>query len=393
MSEKESSVNLRLGIVLIICFTALGLLIYYAMQPANGQLFFDDPDYKDCEIREFREGAYTPFRIAIEHEPSIRQTISDDHNDPASRLIFDQFESETDDQNSFITFFSNSTDDWLIRVDLEYKSDNPDPREVLVRYDFKNIDHSSERIFHEGFDFCILFYIQARPPPVIPTTSEILIIAEKIQEEKFTEFGRTVRGLIDTVVRTEDINTITTMLLVVLLTTQLVSWGVGRRSGSKMRKELKLEKVAIKNERIRSKTARLDNEIKLNDFLHDTTKKLESVTSIASVDLRTKLLDEEKKETPDEPTKPTEVKPLVEKLDEIKSKAVEVGMKVIGKGGNINLVSKENFKEEFKKKYGGDMEAYQALHEKLYKQYKEHRTQETSLKIQALSELIGGDDS
>src|SRR3990167_1311963 len=133
-----------------------------------------------CEIMEFGSSLHTPFRIAINHDPAVRQLVEETHGDPQSLLNFDKTEKT-------FSIFSNSTDDWTIKVDLGFKDILPldQKREIVLEYTSANEIFTTNKRFLTGNDYCVKFIFFASPPPHIPTSEETLQLLSKYQDEYF----------------------------------------------------------------------------------------------------------------------------------------------------------------------------------------------------------------
>lgn len=143
-----------------------------------------NPEEEGCLVRNFTEQAYTPFRIIMNHDPAIDQIIRDQHSDPLSSLIFDQVEQDPEEPTS-LSFYTNSTDNWRIFVDMTYKVEAKDPRPITITYEADNRRFLTETIYREGFEFCIVYFINAHPPPPEFSEDQVLELAQTILKEEF----------------------------------------------------------------------------------------------------------------------------------------------------------------------------------------------------------------
>ncbi len=273
--KKNKSETILWYLIIALLILMISFALVYTYINVFGQVFPEE--YENCVIRDFKERAYTPFRIEMIHEPALKQKTSDEHNDPKSRLIFEQIEQEVDDAPTRLAFYTNSTDDWTIRVDLEYKTTHSEPREIRIDYNSGNRDLMDERIFHEGFDFCIVYLIQARPPPVIPSPTEILELADKIQQENFDVVAREIRGLIEAVIRSEDTNTVIGLFMVILFVTFTASGFINRRQTKKLIKHFQLENKRLATSRENDKMFQKQQMIENLELRSSTQNRLQSL--------------------------------------------------------------------------------------------------------------------
>jgi hypothetical protein len=152
------------------------VLVAISTIPVNAQ------EEQKCESMEFGDSLHTPFRIAINHDPAIRQLVEETHSDPLSVLSFDKTEKT-------FSIYSNSTDDWSIRVDLGFKDILPleQKREIVFDITSDNNIFVSQKRYSFGNDYCVFFRFFATVPPHIPSTQEIFELAGEYQEQYFKD--------------------------------------------------------------------------------------------------------------------------------------------------------------------------------------------------------------
>lgn len=148
----------------------------------------------DCQII-MMSNLYTPFRIAISHDLTVKKTITDEKNDPESSLTLEGVDPNQAgiDPRTHLAFSSNSTDQWKITVNLDYKNENSSRTVIVDFYQDKDQQHIlSQKLFSSGTHFCGIFSFHAGPAPHIPTSDEILALAGKIEEQKFAEHDQII---------------------------------------------------------------------------------------------------------------------------------------------------------------------------------------------------------
>ena len=178
MIDNENSSETKKWIVIMATFSILILFVFlYAIPQAFAQQILIDRE--GCLVKEFK-GTETPFRVHISHDPAIRQRITDSHNDPGSRWIQDLVDIESEEPRTELGFVTNSTDDWVWKIELQYLNEKETPREVFTNFESAYQPLFTERLFHTGTFYCIVIDAQLKPQTVRPTEEEILKLADKM---------------------------------------------------------------------------------------------------------------------------------------------------------------------------------------------------------------------
>jgi hypothetical protein len=237
-------VTLTLSVIVLVSF----------LSPVHAQT-----DERKCHVLEFKDFAYTPFRVKMTHDPAIKQTITDEHNDPQSRLIFDQVELEQTETPTTLGFYTNSTDFWRIDIDLEYNIEAiaSEPRETLIVFQSNNREYFSSPFFDTGFTSCFHFEINAKPPVVQLTQAQTLAVADKMAKENIMGITNSNYELVDAVVTSSERNDFMAVIFSGIFVAIIVGGFLQRRSGRKLKIELTLEKQELQKERSLTKLDRL----------------------------------------------------------------------------------------------------------------------------------------
>ena len=232
--------------IIAVVFSVLVLTLF--MSPVYAQ---SDKVEKKCQDIEFRDYAYTPFRVHMTHPPSISQSVTDKHNDPQSRLIFDQQEREERDQPSTLSFYTNSSDNWSIMIETEYniEATRDDPRETMFVFNSGGLEYLKTPFFDTGFTSCYNLIINAREAPENLSDEEILQVADKMSKENIIQLQNSNEELVQTVKVASERNDFMAVIFSAIFLSIIVGGFLQRRSGRKLKIEMTLEKNAIQKER------------------------------------------------------------------------------------------------------------------------------------------------
>ncbi len=245
------------------------LTIAFMMLSSTVLLSFGQSDEKKCQDIEFRGYAYTPFRVHMAHPPAISQSITDTHNDPQSRLIFDQDEREKSEQPTTLSFYTNSTDNWRIMIDLEYniEATRDNPRETIFTFSSNNVEYLKSPFFDTGFTSCYNLIINAIPPPENLTDEQILAVADKMSKENIQQLSNSNKELVDTVKTASERNDFMAVIFSAIFLAIITGGFLQRRSGRKLKIEMTIEKNAIQHERAMIKLDRSHSKVeKKNEY-------------------------------------------------------------------------------------------------------------------------------
>jgi len=213
-SEQEQQRTAKIIVYIIIPLLVV-ILLLSLLTPASAQQI--EISREGCEIREFREKAYLPFRVHMQHDPALKQRITDTHNDPASRWSEDIIERAEDEAPTNLSFFTESTDDWVWQIELEYLRESSEPREIIIVYEAEGIKFMTERLFHDaGKYFCLIIDANLRPAPQTPTAQEALEIADKVARERIKTITDSNVNLANQVERAVDTNAVLSLAVVVI---------------------------------------------------------------------------------------------------------------------------------------------------------------------------------
>jgi len=109
-------------------------------------------DYDKCDVSKF--SANTPFIIKVKyHEPAIKQDIRIDYQNPESEYVYVY-------NHMFVGMRSESIDEWIIQISLEFKEDNDEERWALIDYELGNKTRH-EVIDDMDDDWCRIFEVSS----------------------------------------------------------------------------------------------------------------------------------------------------------------------------------------------------------------------------------------
>ena len=242
------------------------LISTYGLQGASAQLSSDlmleqmkRQGLENCELVELLDRMYVPVRIELFHEPVVNQIIETSSSDPASELFFEKSESR-------LGLITNSTDNFMIKVQLDYKTKEEKSRQVGYSYQSENYMLERGNWNHEGIEFCKIFQVNTSVAPHIPTSAEILDIAGKITKEKFDSVSRQLSGITDMVFIFVLMILAFSGLVIILMITNIVARARDSRKANRLKNE-QAEEYRIAKEK-------LDQAIALTNLLYNQGKNL-----------------------------------------------------------------------------------------------------------------------
>lgn len=242
------------------------LISTYGLQGASAQLSSDlmleqmkRQGLENCELVELLDRMYVPVRIELFHEPVVNQIIETSSSDPASELFFEKSESR-------LGLITNSTDNFMIKVQLDYKTKEEKSRQVGYSYQSENYMLERGNWNHEGIEFCKIFQVNTSVAPHIPTSAEILDIAGKITKEKFDSVSRQLSGNTDMVFIFVLMILAFSGLVIILMITNIVARARDSRKANRLKNE-QAEEYRIAKEK-------LDQAIALTNLLYNQGKNL-----------------------------------------------------------------------------------------------------------------------
>ncbi len=222
-------------------------------------------------------------------EPAIKQSIIDDHDDPQSRLNFDKQAPENEKTN--LGFYTNSTDQWRIDIELEYLIEAIDPRETTVTFQAGGRNLMTTTYLDVGFISCFNFIINSIPPIINLTEEQILELGFTTSKEQIKELADESANLVTTVEESQSRNDFMAIMYSVIFIAVMVGGFLQRRTGRKLKIEMSLEKIALNKERNQIKLARLHDQTEGIEFNKTLIKNFESVTDQIMIIARTLELD------------------------------------------------------------------------------------------------------
>ena len=242
------------------------LISTYGLQGASAQLSSDlmleqmkRQGLENCELVELLDRMYVPVRIELFHEPVVNQIIETSSSDPASELFFEKSESR-------LGLITNSSDNFMIKVQLDYKTKEEKSRQVGYSYQSENYMLERGNWNHEGIEFCKIFQVNTSVAPHIPTSAEILDIAGKITKEKFDSVSRQLSGNTDMVFIFVLMILAFSGLVIILMITNIVARARDSRKANRLKNE-QAEEYRIAKEK-------LDQAIALTNLLYNQGKNL-----------------------------------------------------------------------------------------------------------------------
>ena len=196
-----------------------------------------------------------PMTVTIDHDPAIRKQISYSTSNPNAGLNMlgndpnQVMRNETINPKTHMSFTSNDTTNWQILIQIDHPHDRITTRTLTVNLFDKPIQtpESTEVVKYNGDYWCGLFQINAQPPIHIPTSQEIVKLAQSYTNATLTDYELKVRNYAGAAQGSAEASNGLSALTIIVL---LVSIVIIRSDHRNVKDEIdaaKLDQLAFKN--------------------------------------------------------------------------------------------------------------------------------------------------
>lgn len=350
----------------------------FALSPMYQEASVIRPDIAKCDVTEFYgSDGYLPMEMFLTFDPKAQATINVKSFDPASEFVQDLSKAS---QIGRISLSTNATDNFLIFIDLDYKTKNIDePR--IINFELYNSGKftGAKQVVHEGFEYCHILLIETSETPRIPTPKELADLAKDIFSERLED----VEVKVDENRQTSfymGLFTFTGVIALVIIIIILIAMKIIDNRGFKNdRKDLKTTLMIVKNT-VR-KIPIMISHLNINSTVKSTqaiTKPIVKEEIVDNDDDDNKIIEEI---FPTESVKKTST----ETVKKIKNVVSEPLKKILDIEDHSNETDEEKIEKEFNNFSEEDMIKE---YEKLQIEYKKNSSMELKLKLDYLYRMI-----